>query len=252
MSIGFGGGAPNIWFGQKPAAGQVAEGQAETFEAKNITASAILKGKAVSAQQTGSELGIILADNSHIDSECDGFATEIIAAGGTGTIQVNGQINALSGAAPADIFYLAKNGNIVAANPNAPFTPEADDKIIQAVGFAASTSVLQIRIREPHQLQLLTTPDEPLPIMPADTATGADIDPTFSWSLSTSWDAFHFQLSEQDNFTSIVEEYEDIKATSIDISSLDYNTTYYWRVRTRLAEEFSVWSTIFSFTTKGA
>ena len=71
---------------------------------------------------------------------------------------------------------------------------------------------------------------------------------TFQWNAENNSESYRVQISADDSFSNIVEE-ADVTNNSFVPTSLNYNTTYYWRVKTLNACVGGLFSNIFSFTT---
>lgn len=103
----------------------------------------------------------------------------------------------------------------------------------------------------------LVIKDIPELTLPADNATDVTLEPQLSWStVDGSINQFNLQISESDVFSSTVVDEQDLSsvAQSFDVAAdmLDYETTYYWRVRSEYDTTASGWSPIRSFTTLAA
>lgn len=140
----------NIIFGKKPVEDIIPGGGAPGFEATNLTGSIIYKGKAVNAYNASGIIAIKLADNDVMSTECHGFSQNDIGVGAIGFVQTGERLDILSGATPATWYFLGEDGNII---PNAPF-PADEDSIVQIVGLSVSSTELEIRIFQPHGINL--------------------------------------------------------------------------------------------------
>lgn len=88
-------------------------------------------------------------------------------------------------------------------------------------------------------------------ISPADNATNVSLTPTLDWSDVSNRDNYELQLSANSDFTSPIVNRADLTNSqyTVPTGDLDYGTTYYWRVRTRIGTNYSSWSAR-SFTTE--
>ena len=83
----------------------------------------------------------------------------------------------------------------------------------------------------------------------ADGASGVAANPILSWKAAVGATNYHLQVSRNVSFNDLVVDDTTITATSRQLSSLQTNTTYYWRVRGKNAGGYGSYSIIWSFTT---
>jgi hypothetical protein len=95
----------------------------------------------------------------------------------------------------------------------------------------------------------LNKPSAPVCINVPNHATNISITPTFSWYESARALKYHLQVSTTPDFSNIVKNENSITGTSLVLSGLFYNTTYYWRINANGAGGASDWSENWSFTT---
>lgn len=136
---------PNILFGKKT----------DIVMGYNGTGDDILPGKAVNVFDVSGELYIRLANNALMSTECHGFAKQLIADNEWGPIRISGKVETLTGSSPGTWYFLGTDGNIVTPAPLPPF---GEDNIVQIVGFSVSATTLQIKIEQPHGINLLGPP----------------------------------------------------------------------------------------------
>ena len=86
----------------------------------------------------------------------------------------------------------------------------------------------------------------PLLGSPATGLSSGNTSQNFTWNAATGAEAYHFQLSTDNEFTSIVVEQDDLTQTSVEVTDLVPNTTYYWRVRSVHTSGTLGWSSTFS------
>jgi len=104
-------------------------------------------------------------------------------------------------------------------------------------------------------IRIFTTEEEPLPPtrvnleQPANRDFSADITPLFSWLQAFGAESYTFQLSTDPGFLTLVSEVtqEDVQLVLTD--ALNYETTYYWRVRATNAIGEGPWSATRLFVT---
>ena len=87
-------------------------------------------------------------------------------------------------------------------------------------------------------------------LLPEAGKTDMDTVITLTWGLHGYASGFHLQISQDDNFVNLIIDEEAMQDTLQLISGLEFNTTYYWRVRASNGYEYGEWSDVFSFTTK--
>jgi hypothetical protein len=92
-------------------------------------------------------------------------------------------------------------------------------------------------------VELLSPPDEFQGISPY---------PTLFWARKTDALSYNVQVSETENFSSIVRNITGVDTTHVVVEDLKFNTTYYWRVQSVGTTGSSGWSAPWSFTTGSA
>ena len=92
--------------------------------------------------------------------------------------------------------------------------------------------------------------DRPILISPTSGLKNVDVPPVFGWSSVLDSTAYTLQLSRSDTFTNVIFDTSNITLTSREVTGLEYDTLYYWRVRASNAIESSLWSVIWLFTTE--
>ena len=86
-------------------------------------------------------------------------------------------------------------------------------------------------------------------LSPADDSKGINVNVEFVWSQAIEIDVYDIQIAEDESFESTVFDTSNVKALSIYSTNLEYDKTYYWRVRSRIDDLISEWSHIFKFRT---
>jgi len=85
---------------------------------------------------------------------------------------------------------------------------------------------------------------------PYDASRNTDNKLTFSWDPVQFAEDYHFQLASDQNFNTVKCD-TVLNATSINIDSLDYSKSYYWRINAYNEEgDSSKWSKTFKFRTR--
>ena len=91
-------------------------------------------------------------------------------------------------------------------------------------------------------------------ISPEADATGVAIKPVFEWSSVAGAEGYELivstEASLEDPVVLKVSDYALPSTTWECNVKLDYDTTYYWKVRAIIDETYSAWSTVGTFTTK--
>ncbi|MBI1805344.1 MAG: T9SS type A sorting domain-containing protein [Ignavibacteria bacterium] len=94
----------------------------------------------------------------------------------------------------------------------------------------------------------LSPPAVPMLLAPPDMSI-IELSPAlFRWTASTGADFYRLQVSTDSLFSTIIAEDSTLTDTSLLVSPLINNTTYYWRVRARNAADNSAWSAVQRFT----
>jgi len=93
-------------------------------------------------------------------------------------------------------------------------------------------------------------PSTPTLSTPSNEATGVTTTPELSWEAATHADSYALQLSVDGDFSNLTVDETALTSTSYTSSTLDYNTTYHWRVSATNTSGTSNWSTSFSFRTQ--
>lgn len=92
-------------------------------------------------------------------------------------------------------------------------------------------------------------PTPPTPQVPENLAKSVRLNNALSWSLTQNTSKFHLQVSENETFTKLVINKNNLPLNSYVPNELDYETTYWWRVSSINDAGTSAWSPVFSFTT---
>lgn len=96
--------------------------------------------------------------------------------------------------------------------------------------------------------------DKPLAPTLTSPAKGASMQPvsiTFKWESVVESDSYQMQVSEKNDFSSMVVDESSLTATTFDVTSLVKDKTYNWRVRGFNMGGTGDWSEVFEFTTAG-
>ncbi|MGY6521478.1 MAG: LamG-like jellyroll fold domain-containing protein [Mongoliitalea sp.] len=85
-------------------------------------------------------------------------------------------------------------------------------------------------------------------IAPQKAATFQNPSISFAWERVSEATAYHLQVSERSDFSSIAFQNQTINATSFSLSTLTSGKVYFWRVRVRNGSIFSAWSDAWNFS----
>jgi hypothetical protein len=91
--------------------------------------------------------------------------------------------------------------------------------------------------------------EQPILEMPADSLCSASLNTQFSWRKVRGAENYVFQLSENENFESILNE-QNLNTNYCLINGLEKSHQYYWRVYAINSKDSSDWSEVFTFSTK--
>lgn len=97
----------------------------------------------------------------------------------------------------------------------------------------------------------IAKPNTPNTLTPVNSAVEVEISPVLTWNNATRADSFIVELAKSSDFTSIDFSYRDVDTTTVALG-LEYETTYYWRVKAKNTTGESEWSEPSLFTTKAA
>lgn len=87
----------------------------------------------------------------------------------------------------------------------------------------------------------------PANLMPENYSKYANISQNFTWTQVPKAELYEWQLSEFLDF-SVLKSWV-VQSDTSHSSELDYNKTYYWRVRAKYHDSYSDWSSVFTFST---
>jgi hypothetical protein len=96
---------------------------------------------------------------------------------------------------------------------------------------------------------LIGIPSAPVLLTPEHQAIDQPVVLTFDWEDADLADTYRLQVSKVSNFSSTEVNVGNIQQSSYEVTSLEYSTTYYWRVNATNQSGTSAWSSVRSFTT---
>jgi surface protein len=99
---------------------------------------------------------------------------------------------------------------------------------------------------------IIQAPDKPVLLSPNDAITNLTVLPKLTWGVSDRAEKYQVQLSLTSNFSSVAADTIGIQGTSFEPDKLQFNTSYYWRVKAINVGGESDWSDTRSFFTEYA
>tara|TARA_R100000908_G_scaffold60755_1_gene38316 strand:- start:9799 stop:14193 length:4395 start_codon:yes stop_codon:yes gene_type:complete len=87
-------------------------------------------------------------------------------------------------------------------------------------------------------------------LSPADAFSGIESETNLEWASTAGSDHYEVQVSASDEFDSFHMDTSNVEANELSISSLEINSTYYWRVRGHDTNGSTDWSVSYSFSTQ--
>lgn len=90
----------------------------------------------------------------------------------------------------------------------------------------------------------------PTIVFPANNAKGLMLNPELKWNSAAKAELYELQISEADNFEYLHEFVIQADTSYVVEKSLEFNKTYYWRIRSKTDGSYSNWSNTYAFSTK--
>lgn len=92
----------------------------------------------------------------------------------------------------------------------------------------------------------------PALMTPQNNASEVSVNPIFHWNGSGCGPHYYLIYSKDENFLTDTTSLSNIFGTSLNVDSLEFNTTYFWKVRSVINSTpyYTDWSEVFHFTTK--
>lgn len=92
----------------------------------------------------------------------------------------------------------------------------------------------------------------PDPSAPPNGSFNQPLSVTLRWSPVLLATSYEVHVSTNSSFQPLIRDLGGINTTSVEITDLEYGTTYYWRARAFVTLAVGPWSDTWSLTTKGA
>ena len=95
-------------------------------------------------------------------------------------------------------------------------------------------------------------PDQSAPptlVSPATQSTDLCTSPTFTWNAASGATSYRLQIATDAGFNAVVHDDATLTGTSVQVSGLNRNTQYYWRMNATGSAGPSAWTTPWTFTT---
>ncbi len=92
-------------------------------------------------------------------------------------------------------------------------------------------------------------PAAPTLVSPANGAVGVSTNPSLTWTASSGATSYRLQLSTSSSFATTVRDQSGLTSTTLAVTGLSANTTYFWRVSASNAGGTSAYSLARRFTT---
>jgi hypothetical protein len=125
---------------------------------------------------------------------------------------------------------------------------------VPPVGSSSGTSTI---VSEPIDLRIGESggesdspPATPTLSSPSNGSSDVSTSPQLSWNSVSGAESYRLQVSKSSGFSSTVVSENGITSTQRQVSGLDYETKYYWRVLAVNGNGASEWSSVAEFTTK--
>ncbi|NMB81091.1 MAG: fibronectin type III domain-containing protein, partial [Ignavibacteria bacterium] len=99
------------------------------------------------------------------------------------------------------------------------------------------------------ELYIGDKPQKPILLNPQNHKTEIELSLQLSWKKEPEVTGYDLQVSTDQHFKNFIFSRYGIKQNKYYLTGLNINTIYYWRVRSKNAFGYSVWSQIFSFKT---
>src|SRR6056297_118933 len=86
-------------------------------------------------------------------------------------------------------------------------------------------------------------------LTPEDGSTDVTTSPVYTWESLPDAATYTLQVSEDDNFSELINDFTELRTTERIIRNYDYSTQYFWRVRAFNDGGAGEWSDVWTYTT---
>ncbi|MDZ7755195.1 fibronectin type III domain-containing protein [Rhodohalobacter sp.] len=202
------------------------------------------------------ENDVSISDSEEYGLKPFGFAEEIIVADGEAyTADYSHKIHS------TDRIQWTKDGSPISGGGNGILTinniSQSDEGVYRLEltnpnsGLPATvvSEPIELRIGEPGE-DSGNPPATPTLLSPSNGSSGVSTSPNLDWNSVSNVSSYRLQVAEDSGFSNIVKNDNGLTQSQQSVSGLDYETTYYWRVRAVNSDGASDWSPVWSFTTE--
>jgi len=148
--------------------------------------------------------------------------------------------------------YIESNLTIMQYDAETDETTELGDIVLDTFNNSISASITSLGV---YILAIQTDvnpqqePQPPELISPYDGQTDVPLSVAFVWNGDSTVTAYHLQVALDENFNNLFFDFDGLTGELNGLGGFDPATTYYWRVRSRVDDQYSDWSDPFTFTT---
>lgn len=88
-------------------------------------------------------------------------------------------------------------------------------------------------------------------LLPTNQSNNNTIIPLFDWDDVPNATSYHIQISNESDFANIIHQNSDLSNSQLQIPNniLNFNTQYFWRIRSQISGNYTDWSCVLSFRT---
>jgi len=137
---------------------------------------------------------------------------------------------------------LAPNGSYILIPEKSGYTFNPESKTF--------TTLSANQTNQDFTAELIILPSAPLLTLPVNGATEQAVDSWLSWQADANSVDYTLQVSTDNQFNHLIADVSNIQGIVYQLSALEYEITYYWRVRGENAFGSGPWSDTWSFATR--